>query len=76
MQAQIGNARLRMGCSFTLQPTHNLALDIGGWSTPILAALPPITDLVPIVQQSGWALGLVWTSQKHQDMILGYSSPL
>jgi len=41
MQAQNGGARLRMGRSVKLQPIRNLALEVGGWSTPILAALPP-----------------------------------
>ena len=52
MQAQNGDAGKAA--------THSqLALEVGGWSTPVLATLPPSKDPVPIVQQSGWALGLV-----------------
>jgi len=36
-------------------------LEQGGWSVPHLQPLYSFKrDLVPIVQDAGWALGLVW----------------
>jgi hypothetical protein len=36
-------------------------LDGGGWSVPCSSALyPHERDAVPIVQEAGWAPGLVW----------------
>jgi len=43
------------------------------------AALSPGKGLVPIVQEAGWAPGLVWTrrekSRPHRDSISWSSSP-
>jgi hypothetical protein len=37
-----------------------LALDGGEWSIPCPCHFTPGKDLVPTVQQAGWAKGLVW----------------
>ena len=43
------------------------------------AALPPLKDPVPIVQEAGWATGPVWTGTEnlacHRDSIPEPSSP-
>ena len=36
------------------------ALDGGGWSTPRPGRFTPGKDLVPFVQDAGWAPGEVW----------------
>ena len=55
------------------------ALDGGGWSTPRSGRFTPGKDLVPIVQEAGWAPGPVWTgsekSRPYRDSIPGPSSP-
>ena len=43
--------------SCTLPSTS--ALDVGGWSTPRIGRFTAGKDLVPIVQEAGWALGPV-----------------
>ena len=53
-------------------------MGVGGQcNTP--ATLPQERDPVPIVQEAGWAPGLVWTGAKnlapHWDSIPGLSSP-
>ena len=45
--------------SSTLPSTS--ALDWGGWSTPRPGRFTPRKDPVPIVQETGWAPGTVWT---------------
>ena len=37
------------------------ALDGGGWSTPHPGRFTPGKDLIPIVQEAGWAPDTVWT---------------
>jgi hypothetical protein len=34
----------------------------GGWSVPGFNCLNPGKDLVPIVQETRWATGLIWTT--------------
>jgi hypothetical protein len=41
------------------------ALDGGGWSTPRPGRFIPGNDLVPIVQEAGWAPGQVWTGAEN-----------
>jgi hypothetical protein len=41
------------------------ALDVGGWSTPRRGRSTPGKDPGPIVQEAGWALGLVWTGAEN-----------
>ena len=41
------------------------ALDGGGWSTPRPGRFTPLTDLVPIVQESGLAPEPVWTGAEN-----------
>ena len=49
-------------------------LEGGEWSAACPSCtLPPWKDLVPILQEAGWAPGLVWTdgkSRPHRDLIL------
>jgi hypothetical protein len=55
------------------------ALDEGGWSTPRPGRFIPGKDPVPIVQEVGWAPGLLWMSVEnlasHQDSIPEPFSP-
>jgi hypothetical protein len=37
----------------------------GGWSAPRPGRFTPGKDPVPIVQEAGWAQGLVWTCEKN-----------
>jgi hypothetical protein len=37
----------------------------GGWSAPRPSRFNPGKDPVPIVQETGWAPGLVWTGAKN-----------
>jgi len=52
------------------------ALEGGVWSAACPGrTLPPGKDPVPIVQETGWAPGPVWTdgkSRPHQDSILDH----
>ena len=41
------------------------ALDWGGRSTPRPGRFTPGKDLVPIVQEAGWAPGPVWTGAQN-----------
>jgi hypothetical protein len=41
------------------------ALEGGGWSAPRPGRFTPGKDPVPIVQEAGWASGLVWTCAKN-----------
>ena len=41
------------------------ALDGGGWSKPRPSVFTPGKDPVPIVQEAGWAPGLVWTGAEN-----------
>jgi hypothetical protein len=41
------------------------ALEVGGWSAPRPDHFTPGKDPVPIVQEAGWAPGLVWTCAKN-----------
>ena len=43
---------------------HNLALEGAVWSAPCSGCFTPRKDTVPIVQESGWALGPVLTAWK------------
>ena len=45
-------------CSSILPST--LALDVGVWSIPCPVCFTSGKDLVPIVQEPGWAPGPVW----------------
>ena len=54
LKAQRGEKRY----SSTLSLTS--ALDGGRWSTPHSGRFTPRKDLVPIVQEAGWAPGPVW----------------
>jgi hypothetical protein len=51
----------------------NAALEGGEWSAARPGrTLPPGKDAVPILQEAGWAPGLVWTGRKtrpHRDSI-------
>ena len=49
--------------SSTLPSTS--ALDGGGWSTPSPGRFTPGKDPVPIVQETGWAPGPVWTGAEN-----------
>ena len=49
--------------SSTLPSTS--ALDEGGWSTKRPGRFTPWRDPVPIVQEAGWAPGLVWTGTEN-----------
>ena len=40
------------------------ALYEGGWSMPCPGRFTPGKDTVPIVQEAGWAPGLVWTGME------------
>jgi len=40
-------------------------LDGGGWSMPGPGCFTPGRDPVPIIQEAGWAPGLVWTGAKN-----------
>jgi hypothetical protein len=48
------------------------ALD-GGGQSHAPAALPPVKDPVPIVQEAGWAPGQVWTGAEN---LAKYNSPM
>jgi hypothetical protein len=37
----------------------------GGWSAPRSVRFTPGKDPVPIVQEAGWAAGLVWTDAEN-----------
>jgi hypothetical protein len=41
------------------------ALDEGGWSTPRPSRFTSGNDPVPIVQEAGWATGLVWMAAEN-----------
>jgi len=41
------------------------ALDGGGWSMPHPGRFTPGFDLIPIVQETGWASGPVWTGEEN-----------
>jgi hypothetical protein len=41
------------------------ALEGGGWSAPRSGRFTPGKDLVPIVQEAGWAPEPVWTCAKN-----------
>jgi hypothetical protein len=41
------------------------ALEGGGWSAPRRGRFTPGKDMVPIVQEAGWASGPVWTCAKN-----------
>jgi hypothetical protein len=41
--------------------TQNLGARWGGWSTPGPSCFTPGKNLVPTVQEAGWAPGPVWT---------------
>ena len=60
-------------CSSTLPSTS--ALDGGGWSTPLPGRFTPGKDPVPIVQESGWVPGLVWTGAENLAPPTGIRSP-
>ena len=55
------------------------ALEVGGWSTPRPGRFAPRKDPVPIVEESGWAPGPVWTGAENlaptRDSIPEPSSP-
>ena len=63
--------------SSTLPSTS--VLDGGGWSAPRPGRFTPGKDPVPIVQEAGWAPGLVSTGAEnlttHRDSIHGPHSP-
>jgi hypothetical protein len=46
---------------------HSLtsAIDRGGWSTPRPGRITPRKDPVPIVQETVWAPGPVWTGVEY-----------
>ena len=46
------------------QPIRNPAPEGGGWSAPHSGCFTPEKQPVPIVQEAGWALGLVSTARK------------
>jgi hypothetical protein len=46
-------------------PSLTSALDGGGWSTPRPSPFTPEKDPVPIVQETVWVLGSVWTAAKN-----------
>ena len=56
-----------------------LSLDGIGWSMLCPGRFTPGKEPVPIVQEAGWAPGLVWTGVEnlapHRDLISGQSSP-
>ena len=39
----------------------NLSARWGGWLMPSAGHFNPVNDLVPIIQEAGWATGPVWT---------------
>jgi len=47
-----------------LQPICNMAVLGGGWSVICCSCFTEGKDPVRIVQEAGWALGLVWTAWK------------
>ena len=53
-------------------------MEVGG-SSPHPGRFTPGEDPVPIVQEAGWAPGMVWTDAEnlapHRDSIPGPSSP-
>jgi hypothetical protein len=51
------------------------ALEGGGWSAPLPGRFIPGKDLVPIVQEAGWAPGPVWMCAKNLDDPTGIRSP-
>jgi len=51
-------------------------LDGDGWSAACPRYFNPGKDLIPILEEAGWAPGLVWTGVEnnlasHQDLIPG-----
>jgi len=47
-----------------LQPILNLSHEGGGWSALRHCCFTPRKDQVPVIQEAGWALGLVLMAQK------------
>ena len=63
---------------FYLQPIRKLALGGDRWLSPRSGRFSSGKDLVPVVQESGWAVQPVWTAQKvssHLYLIPETSSP-
>ena len=50
---------------YTSNVPSTSALDGGMWSTPCPGRFNPGKDMVPIVQEAGWAPGPVWTGAKN-----------
>ena len=46
---------------------------MGGWSMPRPGRFTPGKDPVPIVQEAGWATGLVWMGSKNNFTIVPQS---
>ena len=54
-----------LACGWLKQYSLTSALDAGGWSAPRPGRFTPGNDPVPIVQEAGWAAGLVWTGAEN-----------
>jgi hypothetical protein len=60
-----GHQGARWGVELLVYSFSTSALEGGGWSAPRPGRLTPGKDSVPIVQEAGWAPGLVGTCAKN-----------